>query len=121
MAGLDWFVCDCGNCQFAADFGTLWGWYNIAFWLPPGCFRVVWFVVGGWDLATVFWDWWAGGVVVGFWVGEFGGNLIFGWWGYNSPSGLSSVWLRCFLLGVDLVGLGGWVLCISWIWWFFVC
>lgn len=53
--------------------------------------------------------------------GEFGGDLIFGWWGYNSPSGLSSVWLRCFLLGVDLVGLGGWVLCISWIWRFFVC
>lgn len=37
--------------------------------------------------------------------GGIGEDLIFGWWGYNSPSGLSSVWLRCFLLGVDLVGL----------------
>lgn len=53
-------MCGCGNCQFAADFGTLWGWYNIAFWLTPGWLWVVWFFVGGWDLATVFWDWWAG-------------------------------------------------------------
>lgn len=45
----------------------------------------------------------AGGVVVGFWVGEFGEGLIFGWWAIIA------------LLGCLLSGYGAF--CLGLIWW----